>query len=119
MPIFALGDALHFSNLGLIWVYFIFAIAFTILTFVGSWAWDKLSPDSTDAQVDKPNQSDVEGQNPDNDGHVNAPILEPDPYVRPSDGELVERIMGAMRPRHGYTADDDGDDDDDDDDDDE
>ena len=76
MPFLALDENLQFSNVKKIWVYFIAAVASTILTFVASWAWDRLLRGPTDTQVNQPSQPHVEDPDANDVAQVDAQALE-------------------------------------------
>ncbi|KAK5116836.1 hypothetical protein LTR85_009096 [Meristemomyces frigidus] len=108
MPFFALDDAHHFSGLRKIWYYVIFAAAAMILTFAGSWAWDKVSPGLSEVQEDKPDRLNAGSQSVGSAAQVDARVLEPEPYVPPSYKELVEQVAAFIGRRPERGTDDDG-----------
>ncbi|KAK5739651.1 hypothetical protein LTR17_005135 [Elasticomyces elasticus] len=98
MPFFALDEKLHYSAPEKIWLYFIVAAALTILTFLGSRAWDRLSHSSPTAEqhgdIEHVDQTAL--QTPD----IDARILEPGPYIEPTQQELIEQVLNAMFQNH-------------------
>ncbi|KAK4955196.1 hypothetical protein LTR10_007391 [Elasticomyces elasticus] len=109
MPFFALDDSLRFSSLKKVWVYFIFATAVTLLTFAGSWLWDRISLRSSDGGENETDLPELGELGIHDTADIDAQLLEPAPYVGPSDTELVEQLIANMRRRPHRAVDDDED----------